>query len=75
MPVESHNAFAVGASVPVNRVLDGAIIIGLPVVPGVVRRVVLHIETLHQGALPDFRLQLFVVVVGLPRQDRLSVVV
>lgn len=71
--MEGHNSLTTSTLIPSNGILNGAIIIRLPIVPRVMRRVVLHIEALHQGTLANFGLEFLVVVVGLSRKNVLSV--
>lgn len=68
MPEESNNAFPFGVFVPFDGFIDGAVVVGLPVEPRVVRRVVLHIETSDHGNFVGFAGEIVVIEGGLTRQ-------
>ena len=61
--------------VPVDGRAHCPIVIRLPVVPRVVRRVVLHVKTANHGNFVDLIDEIIIVESGLPRKDILTVVV
>ena len=66
VPEEDDDSLLVGLLVvPLDGLVDCAVVSRLPVVPGVVGRVVLHVKTSHQRFLPCLADKLIVVKSGL----------
>lgn len=61
VPMEAHNTFLISGMIPVYCVSDSAIIGWLPVVPRIMRRVVLHIECLYDWVPLHFLHQIIVM--------------
>lgn len=54
MPMKTNNSLSICLLVPIYGVCNCAVVSRLPVVPRVVRGVVLHIEGLYQRVAFDF---------------------
>ena len=66
MPEKDDNALFLGLLViPVNGFIDSSIVVGLPVEPGIMRGVILHIEPSNDGSLGCFCDKIIVIEGGL----------
>lgn len=76
MPEEDYYSLAIGLGViPFDGLIDGSIICRLPIVPGIVRGVVLHIKSSNNGFFPCFADKVIIIECGLTGEHILTVVV